>query len=57
MGRQPQYDDEYDNFYVHSAAADQRGVRLTNGRKAAFCANYESPKKPLLYVKDLRTGL
>jgi len=26
------------------------------GRIAAFCANYEEPKEPVLYVKDLGTG-
>jgi hypothetical protein len=27
-----------------------------DGRMAAFCANYEKPKEPVLYVKDLGTG-
>jgi hypothetical protein len=27
-----------------------------SGRKAAFCANYDVPAKPFLYVKDLVTG-
>ena len=27
-----------------------------DGRIAAFCANYEKPKEPRLYVKDLSTG-
>ena len=27
-----------------------------DGRIAAFCANYEAPKAPMLYVKDLATG-
>jgi hypothetical protein len=27
-----------------------------DGRIAAFCANYEKPKEPVLYVKDLTTG-
>jgi hypothetical protein len=27
-----------------------------DGRIAAFCANYEAPKEPLLYVKDLVSG-
>ncbi len=27
-----------------------------DGRIAAFCANYEAPKEPVLYVKDLGTG-
>ena len=27
-----------------------------DGRIAAFCANYEKPKEPVLYVKDLGTG-
>ncbi len=27
-----------------------------DGRIAAFCANYDEPKEPVLYVKDLTTG-
>ena len=27
-----------------------------NGRKVAFCTNYEQPKVPVLYVKDLSNG-
>lgn len=28
-----------------------------NGKIAAFCANYEEPRQPILYVKDLETGV
>lgn len=28
-----------------------------DGRMAAFCANYEEPRQPILYVKDLDTGV
>lgn len=27
-----------------------------DGRMAAFCANYDAPRQPLLYVKDLASG-
>jgi hypothetical protein len=27
-----------------------------DGRKVAFCANFVAPEKPLLYVKDVKTG-
>lgn len=41
---------------------DKPGVHLTtesisrNGRKVAFCANLDTPRKPTLYIKDLTTG-
>lgn len=44
------------------ADTDKPGVYLTtesisrNGRKVAFCANLDTPRKPTLYIKDLRTG-
>jgi hypothetical protein len=53
----PQYDDEFDPYYSTPQLLISTESVSRNGRKAAFCANYESPKKPLLYVKDLRTGL
>ena len=52
----PKYDDQYDSYYSTPQLLISAESVSKRGRKAAFCANYDSPKKPLLYVKDLRTG-
>jgi hypothetical protein len=52
----PKYDEEYDSFDATPQLLISAESVSKSGRKAAFCANYDSPKIPLLYVKDLRTG-
>jgi hypothetical protein len=50
------YDDEYDSYYSTPQLLISTTSISKDGRRAAFCANYVAPRKPLLYVKDLRTG-
>ena len=50
------YDTEYDSFYDSPQLLISAASVSRDGRKAAFCTNYETPRKPLLYVKDLKTG-
>jgi hypothetical protein len=52
----PGYDDQYDSYYATPQLLISAESVSRNGRRAAFCANYQAPKKPILYVKDLRTG-
>lgn len=51
---------EYSSEFYDFDASPQLSIAATsvsrNGRKAAFCANYDVPAKPFLYVKDLVTG-
>lgn len=51
---------EYSSEFYDFDASPQLSIAATsvsrNGRKAAFCANYDVPTKPYLYVKDLVTG-
>lgn len=52
----PEYDEEYDSYWSTPQLLITAASISRNGRKAAFCANYASPRKPLLYVKDLKSG-
>lgn len=45
-----------DNFYDYPTVFVGTQSVSRNGRKVAFCTNYEQPKVPVLYVKDLGSG-